>query len=138
VALACADLGFFAPFLRDLGFCNPDSDRFLATGGSDLSVWSGPTPPAAPTLTPAVDEDAVTVALSGASLSVAEAPLGLLLLDADGAPIAASYAARTSVTIDGDVATAVRLSVPAAERADAATAVLMYGPYRLASVSITP
>jgi len=103
----CGEIDFYGPFLRQLGFCHPDTDILAAAGAVELRVHAiSATPPAGVgvvTLSYAPGDDGtivVSAALAGSSLVAAEHNLGVLVLDGDGAPRRCDYVEGTSVGTD--------------------------------------
>jgi outer membrane protein assembly factor BamB len=102
VTLVCADLGFFASFVRDLGFCNPENDRMSAFGAIDLHPWNGGTvaaPPGVGTVRFTVSGSTVRADVTGSALAVADHAVALMLVDAaTGRPVFVDYGLKTTVT----------------------------------------
>jgi len=94
-SLVCADLGFFAPYLRDLGFCNPDTDILNAYGAINLAPYSGgiqSIPTGLGNITLTAGSNLVRAAFSGSSLLASEHSFGILMIDpATNHPVALDY-----------------------------------------------
>ena len=110
VSALCAGITFYGPFLRTLGFCNPQTDVLSTFGAADLAPHDGgiqqaPAGVGTVAFTPAAD--GVTATFTGAALRTDEHAFGVLLVDATtGRPVAIDYGFATTVTSapDGTVA----------------------------------
>ena len=98
-SLVCADLGFFAPYLRDLGFCNPDTDILNAYGAINLTPYAGgtqSTPAGLGNVTLSAVSNLAQAAFSGSSLKASEHSFGILMIDpATNRPVALDYGLET-------------------------------------------
>jgi outer membrane protein assembly factor BamB len=99
----CSGIPTYGTFLRQLGFCNPDTDQLAAYGSVDLVPF---TPVAASGVGTAVFSRAmpgVQVTISGSTLKAAEHHVSVLLIDAaSSAPLALDYGLKTTVQTSGD------------------------------------
>lgn len=109
VTVTCADLGFFAPFLRDLGFCNPDNDVMLAYGAIDLAPFESgidSTFADVGTLLWGASEDFIEVQFQNPTLALHEYAWGILLIDAaTNRPLPLDYGTNTerSANANGNI-----------------------------------
>lgn len=103
----CGEIDFYGTFLRQLGFCNPESDILAAAGAVELIAVDGRRVPPAGVgeVTWSRADDAgdttVTATLPGATLIASEHNLGVLVVDGAGAPLRCAYVERTTVELDG-------------------------------------
>ena len=103
----CGEIDFYGAFLRQLGFCNPESDILAAAGAVELKLIATSRQP--PTGVGEVawarsesdSEVTISAMLAGSTLTASEHNLGVLVLDAKGAPLRCEYVERTSVEVDG-------------------------------------
>lgn len=101
VSAECEAIAYGA-FLRTLGFCNPQTDLLLVSGGANLTPWrggkhTGPTGFGTPTFTPGAKS--LRVALAGATLKAADHHFSLLLVDpVTKTPVRADYGTRVKKT----------------------------------------
>lgn len=126
VLTVCGGITFYGQFLRQLGFCNPQTDVLDVFGAAELSVHpdSPLRPPAGVgAVTLGATDEHVVATVTGSSLRPETNQLGVLALDAaTGRPIALDYGYATERTTgaDGTIAS-VRIpygpaSVPPAMR----------------------
>lgn len=100
VTLVCEDLGFFATFVRELGFCNPQTDLLSAYGAFNLHRFGGgtlkaPTGIGAVALTVAGGK--VQASLTGSALKAGEHVVGIALVDAaTDLPVSLDYGVDTA------------------------------------------
>ncbi len=126
----CEQIDFYGTFLRQLGFCNPESDILAAAGAVELLlIDDAMTPtPAGGTMTwsRAVDgpSQAITATLSGSTLVAADHNLGILVVDGDGQPVACDYVEGTTVAVD-DAGHPTGVTVTCPAEVSAARAYLM-------------
>lgn len=143
VAAPCAGITFYGPFLRQLGFCNPQTDVLTTFGALDLHPAAGGGVQHAPsgvgTVTIAVDPTGVTATLAGSTLRAEEHSLAILLVDATtDRPVAIDYGFNTSSTAGPDGAvTSVRLAAGPGQLPPAMRAYLMVDAYPAARAAIT-
>src|SRR5262249_43054846 len=95
VLAPCAGISFYGPFLRELGFCNPQTDILDVFGGAELHRFGSgvATPPAGVgSVSFAATHDSVRATLDGSSLRLADHLVSILLVDADGGrPVSLDY-----------------------------------------------
>ncbi|MCX5867026.1 MAG: PQQ-binding-like beta-propeller repeat protein [Proteobacteria bacterium] len=103
-SLVCADLGFFAPYIRELGFCNPDTDILNAFGAFNLTPYAGGTqsaPAGLGNVTFTAGNNLARAAFSGSSLKASEHSFGILMIDpATNRPVALDYGLETRKNAD--------------------------------------
>jgi hypothetical protein len=111
VVAECAGITFYGQFLRQLGFCNPQTDVLNVFGAAELAPF-GDGVQAAPagvgTVDLAADAAGVTATLSGTTLRPDAQVVALLVVDATtGAPVPLDYGYATTRTThpDGTLAT---------------------------------
>lgn len=103
----CEQIDFYGVFLRQLGFCNPESDVLAAAGAVELLLVDDAATPAsgvgevAWSTTTVGATTTVEAELTGSTLVAAEHNLGIVVLDAAGLPLACDYVEGTSVEVDG-------------------------------------
>ncbi len=142
VAAVCEEL-VYGPFLRTLGFCNPETDRLVASAGADLNpLGSGihTAPEGLGTVAITRDANTFTATLTGSTLLAAEHHTGILLIDGKtNLPITVSYGEKTTRTeaTGGTIAT-VTLDATDAEVADFVRAYLMVDAYPAAVQVFSP
>jgi hypothetical protein len=141
VSAVCADIPMYGAFVRELGFCNPQTDVLNVFGGALLRAHGdGSAEP--PTGLGAVAFDltdgVVTATLAGSALRADEHVLAVLLIDAaTGQPVRRDYAGSTYVGVDGEgrvteVAIALGDAPPSSLRA-----YLMVDTYPAATASLS-
>jgi len=116
VTLVCADLGYFAPFIRSLGFCNPDTDVLNAYGAFEVDPWNGGSstaPSEVGEVAFAVESTGTSATLTGSGLVAAEHAFGILLVDDEsGEALQLSYGVHTTkIAGSGGQIEAVRFAV---------------------------
>jgi outer membrane protein assembly factor BamB len=141
-SLVCADLGFFAPYLRDLGFCNPDTDILSAFGAINLSPYSGgiqsiPTGLGNVTLT--AGNNLVRAVFSGSSLKASEHSFGILMIDpATNRPVVLDYGLNNrKISSAGGQIEIVELAYESDDVPTQARVYLMVDTYPAAKTSLT-
>ncbi|MBM4370600.1 MAG: PQQ-like beta-propeller repeat protein [Deltaproteobacteria bacterium] len=100
----CADIALYGAFLRDLGFCNPDSDKLTAFGAVQMEPWQGgvaKVPPGTGAVNVDFDGAAVRALFTGSALRVDEHRFGVMLREPGSLmPYILDYGTRT--TQEGD------------------------------------
>ena len=109
----CGQIGFYGPFLQQLGLCNPQTDVIRVLGAANATRRTDlAAPPAAGTVTFASAGGAVTATVTGSSVKPAEQLAGLLVVDAStGLPLPLQYGTGTKRTTNAD-GTLATVSVP--------------------------
>lgn len=114
VLTVCGGITFYGQFLRQLGFCNPQTDVLDVFGAAELSVH--PDSPLQPptglgAVTLAATTEHLTATFAGSSLRPDTHQVGLLAVDAaTGRPLALDYGYGTERTAGPDgTLTAVRV-----------------------------
>jgi outer membrane protein assembly factor BamB len=142
----CGAILTYGPFLQKLGLCNPTSDVLAISGAANFTRFAGAAAPAAAdvgTVSFTATSTAVTAAVSGSHLALAEHVAAILLVDATtGAPLSLDYGLVTKRGADsaGNLAT-VTLPLPTDRTLPAAvTAYLIIdvSPVASANLSIPP
>lgn len=109
----CGQIGFYGPFLEQLGLCNPQTDVIRVLGAAnttertDLAV-----PPPAGSVTFASSSSAITATVTGSMVKPSEHLVGVLAVDAStGQPVSLQYGTDTTRTTNPD-GTLASVSVP--------------------------
>ncbi len=101
----CDEIPTYGSFVRDLGFCNPQTDVLNVFGGSLFrphGTGSVDAPTGLGTVTFTYEDNIATAWLEGATIKPGEHVLSVLLVDDEtGKPLARDYAGRTYVATDG-------------------------------------
>lgn len=134
VSALCEGITFYGTFLRQLGFCNPQTDVLSTVGAAELRPHEGgiQQPPAGVggvAFAPA--SDGVTATLTGSTLRADEHSVALLLVDdATGRPVPIDYGFATMRTTapDGTVAS-VRVTFEPGQFPGTVRAYLMVDAY---------
>ncbi len=111
VLAVCSGITFYGPFLRALGFCNPQTDVLDVFGGAELRPYQGgvaAAPAGVGTVSFAAQSGAVTATLVGSTLQASEHRLGILLIDAvtdNPVPLDYGYSTQQSADEAGDLET---------------------------------
>ena len=139
--LTCAGLGFFAPFLRDLGFCNPDDDLMVAYGALDLDPYAfgSGSPSTMGQVSWLGDLGRIEARFAATNLRADRHSFGILLLDpSDGLPLSLDYGRAThkNVTTDGLV-DVVRLEFSPERVPETVEAILLVDTAPLAMTMLT-
>jgi hypothetical protein len=115
VSAVCAGIGFYGPFLQQLGFCNPQTDILSVFGGAELApLGSGvqQAPPGVGTVAFLASPAGVETTLAGSTLRTDTHAVSLLLIDdATGVAVPIDYGFATQRDVDED-GTVSRVSVP--------------------------
>jgi outer membrane protein assembly factor BamB len=104
VSTLCGAIAFYGPFLQELGFCNPETDRLVAFGAIEFhpAAQGAPLPENLGAPEFSLEGSTLTVAMPGAVLDASAHRLGVLLIDAQtGDPVAMDYGPRTVQTANG-------------------------------------
>ena len=126
VSAICDDIPMYGAFVRELGFCNPQTDVLNVFGGALLRPHNGGSvtkPSGLGTITFGYTGGIVTATLTGSSVKADEHVYVVLLVDhATGKPLRRDYRDRTFVATDdqgnvNEVAIAVGDTPPASLRA---------------------
>jgi hypothetical protein len=105
----CGQIGFYGPFLEQLGLCNPQTDVIRMLGAAnttertDLAV-----PPATGSVAFAMSSSAITATLTGSATKPSAQLVSILAVDAStGLPVSLQYGTGTTRTTnpDGTLAT---------------------------------
>ena len=110
VLAVCGGITFYGQFLRQLGFCNPQTDVLDVFGGAELAPLGTGTqtaPAGVGTVTFARDGTGISATLAGSSLALADHVVGLLAIDpATHTALSLDYGYATTRTAnpDGSVA----------------------------------
>jgi hypothetical protein len=137
--LVCGRIDFYGPFLRQLGYCNPETDRLEVFGGADVAVRGTATAPGGvgrPAF--ASERGAVAVTVTGSDVRLDEHAVGLLVVDATtGGPLPLAYTRDTEVGgVDGFLSS-VRLAVPPGDAGRRVLAHLMIDTFPAVSAELT-
>jgi hypothetical protein len=102
VSAVCGGITFYGEFLRQLGFCNPQTDLLTVFGGAELRPHAGGVqqPPAGVgTVVFAASPTEVTATLTGTTLRADTQSVALLLVDAvTGTAVPLDYGFATART----------------------------------------
>jgi outer membrane protein assembly factor BamB len=137
----CGEIDFYGPFLRLLGYCNPDTDVLEAFGAAELR------PNGVETMPEGVGEASfsasaaeVRVALLESTLRADQHNFGILLVETStGKPVPINYTASTQVeTAEDGTVSGVVLPLPAGQASREVRAYLMIDTYpaRVETLSI--
>jgi len=100
----CDEIPTYGTFVRDLGFCNPQTDVLNVFGGSLLrphDSGAATVPEGLGTVTLTFEGNVATAWLDGSTMKPGEHVLTVLMVDdATGKPLARDYAGRTYVATD--------------------------------------
>jgi outer membrane protein assembly factor BamB len=104
VLAPCAGISFYGPFLRELGFCNPQTDILDVFGGAELHRFGDGTatpPTGVGGVSFSASHDAVRATLDGSSLALSDHLVSILLVDAgSGLPVSLDYGFVTQRSAD--------------------------------------
>lgn len=104
--ITCAEFPFYGQFLQQLGFCNPQTDQFVARGAILARTHEGGThmmPEGVGTVGFEAAADAITATIEGSTLVAADYSVGILLVDSsDGRPVSLDYGPATEKTAAED------------------------------------
>lgn len=137
--VVCGRIDFYGPFLQQLGYCNPETDRLEVFGGAQVAVRGVASMPGGvgrPVF--ASEPGALTVTVSGSEVRLDEHAAGLLVVDAaTGRPLPLAYTRDTEVDgVDGALSS-VRLAVPPGDAGRQVRAHLMVDMFPAASAELT-
>src|SRR5262249_32746560 len=125
VSALCGDITFYGTFLRQLGFCNPQTDLLSTVGAAELRPYAGgaQTPPVGVgTVSFAAAADGVTATFApDTALRADTQSVSLLLVDpATNRPVGLDYGFATTRTTkaDGTLATVRAAYEPGAVTGD--------------------
>ncbi len=109
----CGQIGFYGPFLEQLGLCNPQTDVIRVLGASNTRERTDlGAVPSAGTATFALANEALTASVTGAQVKPSEHLIGVLAVDAStGQPVSLQYGTGTTRTTNAD-GTLATVSVP--------------------------
>lgn len=108
----CSQIGFYGPFLEQLGLCNPQTDVIRVLGAANSAVSMPTTPPSAGTVTFSSAGGALTATVVGSAIKPTDHYVGLLAVDAStGQPVGLQYGTGTKRTTAAD-GTVASVSVP--------------------------
>lgn len=106
VTTVCGSIQLYGPFLQQLGFCHPDTDRLTAFGAALMRPHGtgSNTAPAGVGLTAfEITASGYRVDFDGSSLQANEHRFAILLVDpSDGAPVVIDYGLQTTQTANPD------------------------------------
>ncbi|MCA9558992.1 MAG: PQQ-like beta-propeller repeat protein, partial [Myxococcales bacterium] len=106
VSAICGDIPLYGMFLRQLGFCNPATDRLHVFGAALLSPWDdagAPPPPAVAEIAFEVGPRAARATFLAPSVAADAHVVALLLVDPDtGRPVSLDYGLITRRTLDAE------------------------------------
>lgn len=111
VRAVCGGITTYGAFLRQLGFCNPQTDLLVVAGGAELAPFGGGSagaPSGVGAVTFALDGDGLTATLAGSTLPSAAHSVSVLAIDdATHQPLTLDYGYGTTRTTnpDGTLAT---------------------------------
>ena len=95
VSAVCGGITFYGEFLRQLGFCNPQTDLLTVYGGAELRPLAGgvqQAPAGVGSVAFEASASGVTATLSGTTLRADTHSVAILLVDAStGAPVPLDY-----------------------------------------------
>ncbi len=104
VGAVCADIPMYGGFVRELGFCNPQTDVLNVFGGALLrphGSGSATAPTGLGTVAFERTDSVVTATLTGSELRADQHVLAVLLVDAaTGQPVRRDYSGSTHVVTD--------------------------------------
>jgi len=106
VSAVCGGITFYGEFLRQLGFCNPQTDLLTVFGGAELRPHMGgvqQAPAGIGTVVFDMTATGVTATLTGSTLRPDTRSLSILLVDAaTGVPVPLDYGFATTRTTSPD------------------------------------
>jgi outer membrane protein assembly factor BamB len=143
VVADCGGIVFFGPFLRNLGFCSPQTDQLVAFGAVEVRRAAQPaTGPGARVgdVAFAREAQAVVATVTDSQLVVDAHSFGLLVVDdATGLPVALDYGpdTRAEPAADGTLAS-VRLDAAAAELPGTVRVWLLVDAWPAAAATLGP
>jgi hypothetical protein len=109
----CGQIGFYGPFLEQLGLCNPQTDVIRVLGAANTTERTdlAAVPPAG-TVTFTQSSSAINATVTGSMVKPSEHLVGILAVDAStGQPVSLQYGTDTTRTTNPD-GTLATVSVP--------------------------
>src|SRR5262249_22923654 len=114
-SLVCRDVPLYGIALELLGFCNAETDGFIAFGSLLTRSHDAGEAPGVGTGAFAAGVGTVKADFSGSAVKAAEHGVWLLLIDQTGTPVSLSYGDATQRVVDAEGAvTQVSIAVPTA------------------------
>ncbi len=142
VLTVCGGITFYGQFLRQLGFCNPQTDVMNVFGAAELHVH--PASPLGPpngvgTVAFAASSEAIVATLGESSLRPESHQLGLLAIDpATGLPLALDYGYATERLADAaGIVTAIRVPLGTTVLPPVVRLLLLVDGYPAASATVS-